>query len=78
MIDNAGPLSCKNNLDTRSFSINYQINGVLYSRRVAKALEEDFEYDLVHCTEFALTEYQSRGIALRVRDSVVRLFSPLL
>jgi cardiolipin synthase A/B len=66
------------NMDIRSFSINYELNAVLYSDRLAKELEQAFERDLVHCTEFHLTEYQSRNVAVRFRDSVVRLFSPLL
>ena len=41
-------------------------------------LERDFERDLVHCTEFDPREYANRNAALRFRDSVARLFSPLL
>lgn len=64
--------------DIRSFSINYEINAVLYSRPLAEQLERDFERDLVHCTEFDAAEYRSRNVAVRFRDSVARLFSPLL
>jgi cardiolipin synthase len=66
------------NIDIRSFSINYEINAVLYSERLAKKLEEDFEQDLAHCTEFDPAEYQNRNAAVRFRDSVARLLSPLL
>jgi cardiolipin synthase len=66
------------NIDIRSFSINYEINAVLYSKRLAKELEQDFERDLIHCTEFDATEYQKRNAAVRFRDSVARVFSPLL
>jgi cardiolipin synthase len=66
------------NIDIRSFSINYELNAVLYSERLARELEQAFERDLVHCSEFDATEYQNRHIALRFRDSVARLFSPLL
>jgi cardiolipin synthase len=66
------------NIDIRSFSINYEINAVLYSKRLAKELEQDFERDLVHCTEFDATEYQKRNAAVRFRDSVARVFSPVL
>ncbi len=66
------------NIDIRSFSINYEINAVLYSRQLARELEEAFARDLAHCTEFDPTEYQDRNIASRFRDSVARLFSPLL
>jgi cardiolipin synthase len=66
------------NIDIRSFSINYELNAVLYNERLAKELERDFERDLAHCTEFDAAEYQRRNAALRFRDSVTRLFSPLL
>jgi cardiolipin synthase len=66
------------NIDIRSFSINYELNAVLYSERHAKQLERDFERDLAYCTEFDTTEYMQNNAALRFRDSVARLFSPLL
>ncbi len=66
------------NIDIRSFSINYELNAVLYSDQLARELEQAFERDLVHCTEFDAAEYQHRNAAARFRDSVARLFSPLL
>ncbi|WP_173934776.1 cardiolipin synthase [Chelativorans sp. Marseille-P2723] len=66
------------NIDIRSFSINYELNAVLYSRQLARQLEEDFERDLAYCTRFDPDEYASRRLPLRLRDSVTRLVSPLL
>ncbi|MEX0805026.1 MAG: cardiolipin synthase [Candidatus Binatia bacterium] len=66
------------NIDIRSFSINYELNAVFYSDQIAKELEGDFERDLAHCSEFDLAAYQKRGTAIRFRDSVARLLSPLL
>ena len=66
------------NIDIRSFSINYELNAVLYSKRLAKELEQDFEQDLVHCIEFDATQYENRNLAVRFRDSVARVLSPLL
>lgn len=66
------------NIDIRSFSINYEINAVLYSKQLATELEKDFERDLLHCTEFDAAEYQKRSAALRFRDSMARIISPLL
>ena len=65
------------NIDIRSFSINYELNAVLYCKRPAKELEQDFERDLIHCTEFDIRDYEKRN-AVRFRDSVARVFSPLL
>jgi cardiolipin synthase len=66
------------NLDIRSFSINYELNAVIYDQRLTAALERDFERDLAHCTEFDAEAYRKRNVALRFRDSVTRLLSPLL
>jgi cardiolipin synthase A/B len=66
------------NIDIRSFSINYELNAVLYSERLAKELEQDFERDLAHCAEFDAAVYEKRNPAIRFRDSVARLLSPLL
>ena len=66
------------NIDIRSFSINYELNAVFYSEQIAKELEGDFERDLAYCTEFDLAAYQTCNAAIRFRDSVARLLSPLL
>lgn len=66
------------NMDIRSFSINYEVNAIIYESRMAQELEQDFQDDLKHCTEFKLEEYQKRHILLRFRDSLSRLFSPLM
>ena len=47
------------NIDIRSFSINYELNAVLYSQRLAKELEEDFKRDLADCSEFDLAAYHN-------------------
>jgi hypothetical protein len=49
-----------------------------YSAQLAKRLEEDFDRDLVYCTEFDPAAYRRRHVAVRFRDSVARLLSPLL
>jgi cardiolipin synthase len=66
------------NIDIRSFSINYELNAVIYSKMFASRLESDFERDLADCTEFDLDTYKKGNAAIRFRDSVARLMSPLL
>jgi cardiolipin synthase len=66
------------NIDIRSFSINYELNAVFYSERIAKELESDFERDLACCSEFDPVAYRNRGVAERFRDSVARVLSPML
>jgi hypothetical protein len=62
----------------RSFSINYELNAVIYEEQLAKELEADFDRDLGCCKEFDPAAYQRRGSLVRFRDSVARLLSPLL
>lgn len=65
------------NVDIRSFSINYELNAALYSTRIARELEEDFDRDLA-CTEFDPGAYRRRSTVVRFGDSVARLLSPVL
>jgi cardiolipin synthase len=62
------------NIDIRSFSINYELNAVIYDER----LTQEFARDLSDCTEFNQIEYENRKIPVRFRDSIARLISPLL
>lgn len=66
------------NMDIRSFSINYEVNAVIYDERVSQQLAADFLQDQQDCLEFSLHEYERRHMVVRLRDSVARLFSPML
>lgn len=66
------------NMDIRSFSINYELNAVMYDADLAARLEADFERDLAGCRAFEPDAYQAQSSVIRFRDSVARLFSPLL
>jgi cardiolipin synthase len=66
------------NIDIRSFSINYELNAVIYNEKLARELDADFERDLAYCSEFRIEDYRKRGSLIRFRDSVARLLSPLL
>lgn len=66
------------NLDIRSFSINYELNAVIYDARLAGELEAAFEQDLEGCRTFSAAAYQLSPVMARLRDSTARLLSPLL
>ncbi len=66
------------NLDIRSFSINYELNAVIYNTRLSCQLEAAFEQDLKDCYPFELAEYRRSPLLKRLRDSTARLLSPLL
>jgi cardiolipin synthase len=66
------------NLDIRSFSINYELNAVIFDRAKTLELEAAFERDRAECETFDLEAYQGSRSFRRFRDSAARLFSPLL
>ncbi|MPR11843.1 hypothetical protein FS317_34615 [Microvirga sp. M8] len=66
------------NLDIRSFSINYELNAVIYDARLTQELEAAFERDLDDCYPFDAAGYRESSALKRLRDSTARLFSPLL
>lgn len=66
------------NMDIRSFAINYELNLIIYDRKTTCALDKIFCHDLQHCTEFDPKAYKHSNLLWRTRDSVMRLFSPLL
>jgi cardiolipin synthase A/B len=66
------------NLDIRSFSINYELNAVIYDARLAQELEAAFDRDLADCYPFEPAGYRRNPILKRLRDSTARLLSPLL
>jgi cardiolipin synthase len=66
------------NLDIRSFSINYELNAVIYDARLAQELEAAFDRDIEDCYPFDPAEYRRRPVLNRLRDSTARLLSPLL
>ena len=66
------------NWDIRSFSINYELNALVYDPAVAGRIEDAFERDLARCEPFDPEAYRRRPWLLRFRDSAARLASPLL
>ena len=66
------------NLDIRSFSINYELNIIVYDHKLVTSLEAAFKRDVADCLEFSLEEYRQRPFPMRLRDSGARLLSPLL
>ena len=66
------------NWDIRSFSINYELNAMVYDTAVAVDLEAAYERDRALCTRFDAERYRSGRRLPRFRDSVARLISPIL
>ena len=66
------------NMDIRSFQLNYEINALIYDEKIAGKIVEMFHYDLDFCLEFTLEDYGKISRAKQLRNSLARLFAPLL
>lgn len=66
------------NMDIRSYSLDYEINAVIYDEEKAKELEAQFLEDLKDCTQFTIEEYDKLPLTRRWADSFWRLASPVM
>ncbi|MBU1862325.1 MAG: cardiolipin synthase [Candidatus Omnitrophica bacterium] len=66
------------NMDIRSFQLNYEVNMLLYDNGVTKDLVGQFNKDLEYCDELTLEEYYKIGKLKHFRNSIARLFAPLM
>lgn len=66
------------NMDIRSFSLNFEVNALGYSKKKAKELEQIFREDLKYCKKVTKDIYAGRSLLIRLKEQVCRLLSPLL
>lgn len=66
------------NMDIRSFSLNFEVNAVVYDAQKAREMAAIFERDLEYCVQITQEAYASRNLKTRFKEQVCRLLSPLL
>jgi len=66
------------NMDIRSFLHNLEVNAFLFSDDLTARLDRIFEEDLDDSTELTLDEHLDRSYFNRFKESLARLFSPIL
>lgn len=66
------------NFDIRSFKLNFEVNAFLYDKAISTSLRKIFEDDLNYCSEITYEDYQKRSFIIKVKETISRLFSPLL
>jgi cardiolipin synthase len=66
------------NMDIRSFKLNFEVNAFIYDDRIAKDGELQFMKDIKHSEEVTKEIYDSRSVSLRIKESLIRLVSPIL
>lgn len=66
------------NLDIRSFKLNFEVNAFIYDKEVNYSLARDFYEDLRVSREVVLGEYINRPLIDKIRESIMRVLSPIL
>lgn len=66
------------NFDYRSFYQNFEINAFIYEPEVVKKLKGSFIEDLTKSSVITKEIYKNRKLSIKFKESVSRLFSPLL
>lgn len=66
------------NMDIRSFSLNFEVNAMIYDEKIAQQMEAIFEEDLKLSSQITRDMYKGRSLRLRFKEQVCRLLSPVL
>ena len=66
------------NMDLRSFKLNFEVNAFIYDRQLIEEIKEDFMYDLQESEELQRNKFENRKILIKMKESISRLFSPIL
>ncbi|KIO43123.1 MULTISPECIES: cardiolipin synthase [Sanguibacteroides] len=66
------------NMDIRSFEQNFELNMIIYDRNVSRKLATDFINDLKGSGEISIQQWKFRPKKDKIKESLARLFAPLL
>jgi len=66
------------NFDIRSFRLNFETNAFIYDHATSTELKNVFVEDIKLCTYYSKEIYSKRGHIIKIKESISRLFSPLL
>lgn len=78
VVDEAAASVGSANWDVRSFKLNFETNAIMYDHKIAKELKEHFIADLAVCSELTPERFASLPVKIKIKQSISRLFSPLL
>lgn len=66
------------NMDNRSFEDNFEVTTIIYDHGITNTLEQQFLIDLQDSTPLQRRQWSKRPRSEQFKESVARLFSPLL
>jgi cardiolipin synthase len=65
-------------MDIRSFKLNFEVNVFIYDSSVASDMENQFFVDINDSELITKAEYNGRSSWLKMKESIIRLLSPIL
>lgn len=77
-IDNSLTITGSANMDIRSFEHNFEIDAFIYNEETCRRAQEIFIEDMGRSTLLLVEEWDKRSRFSKFKESVMRLFSPLL
>jgi cardiolipin synthase len=78
VVDGSWALFGSGNWDDRSMRLNFEFNVETYDRDLAARIDAHIAGVIARSRRKTLAEVDGRGLAIRLRDGVARLFSPYL
>lgn len=66
------------NMDMRSFNHNFEMTAFIYDAKIASVAISQFENDLRQCHQINPELFKKRHLIKKTKESICRLFSPLL
>jgi len=66
------------NMDIRSFSLNFEVNAIIYDEKTTLDVDKAFEDDLLKSTLLTKELYNKRPLIIKFKEAISRLLSPIL
>ncbi|WP_218843414.1 cardiolipin synthase [Winogradskyella wichelsiae] len=66
------------NMDYRSFNINFEVNALIYDKKISSELTEFFNEDLKDCEKLEWQSWKKRPKRTKIIEAIARLMAPLL
>ncbi|MEG0857149.1 MAG: cardiolipin synthase [Terrisporobacter sp.] len=66
------------NMDLRSFKLNFEVNAFIYDKTVINEMKKDFFEDLQNSEILDKELFENRSMIHKMKESISRLFSPIL
>ena len=58
--------------------LNFEINAFIYDKEIISRMKDDFFEDLKHSEEIDFDDFKNRSMTQKAKESIARLFSPIL